>query len=161
MVQIRIYHQRVTAKGLAAGLRFTRGVLREIETSAKILARGGPYSTGELSNSIEIDGPVIIGKRIHGSVGTDNEHAAVVERGARIHEIFPRSAPHIYRFGPPQRPMLSFIWHGRLVFFHQIPGGPGTVGRSHPGMRGKRYLTRALKGVAFRRRLRFVVYEKP
>lgn len=133
--------------------------LTEMQRVARLNATGGKYSTGRLAASIYKSGPLIVGYTAHGSVGSRLDYAKVVEGGARIHEIFPKGAPHIYRFGAPRRPMLRFVWRGRIRYFHQIPGGPNTIGRSHPGMKGKHFLVRAMLRVAARGRLRVVVFE--
>lgn len=135
-------------------------VMRDMQRVAKLNASGGEYSRGgRLARSIKRHGPLILGYSANGTVYSDLSYARVVEKGAKRHDIFPKGAPHIYRFHGNQRPMLKFVWRGRMRYFNQIPGGPGTIGRSHPGMRGKHYLARAMVRVAARYRLRIVVFE--
>lgn len=155
----RVFRVELRAQSLAIAKRAASRILTELEVEAKINAAGGKYSKGTLSRSVYKSGPMAEGSVIRGSVGSRSPHARVVEFGARVHNIFPKGAPHIYRFGPKRRPMLKFIWHGHMVYMNQIPGGRGTVGRSHPGMRGKHWLGKALVSVALRNRLRVIVYD--
>lgn len=135
-------------------------VLDEMVRVARRNATGGPYSRGNrLARSIKKSRADASGYSASGTVFTDSPHAKVVEHGAPVHDIFPKGAPHVYRFGRGRRPMLKFIWHGTMRYFNQIPGGRGTVGRSHPGMRGKHYMARACLSVAARNRLKVIVFE--
>lgn len=134
-------------------------VMKDMQRVARLNASGGEYSRGNLARSIFRSGPLILGYSANGTVGSRLKYAKIVEKGAKVHDIFPKGAPHVYRFHGNRRPMLKFVWRGRVRYFNQIPGGPGTIGRSHPGMRGKHYLARAMVRVAARYRLRVVVFE--
>ncbi len=140
-------------------MRIADEILTEVQIDARANAAGGVYSRGRLAESIYRSGPRALGSTVVGSVGSRLPYAASVEGGASVHPIFPIGAPHTYRFGAKRRPMLKFTWRGRTVYMNQIPGGPGTVGRSHPGQRGKHFLTNALVGVALRHGLRVVIYD--
>jgi hypothetical protein len=141
-------------------MKVAEEVLTDIQVEAAANAAGGIYSNGRLADSIRrLSGPTPVGTTVTGSVGSRLSYAASVEGGAGIHPIFPKGAPHVYRFGVARRPMLKFTWHGRTVYMNQIPGGPGTVGRSHPGQRGKHYMVNALLGVALRRGLRVRIFD--
>lgn len=158
MAEVRVFTIQLREQTGRISSRYARRVLDDLQDTARINALGGEYSTGRLASSISKNGPTIVGNRVVGSVGSRLDYARWVESGTPVHNIFPKGAPHVYRFGPKRRPMLRFIWRGRLVYMNQIPGGPGTVGRSHPGMRGKHWLSRALIEVGARRRMRVVIY---
>jgi hypothetical protein len=161
MATARVYHARLELAGIRLTSRFVNRVLNEIEREAKLIAVGGPYSKGRLAQSIYNTGARRRGLLVTGQVGSRLSYAAAVEGGAKIHDIFPKGAPHMYRFGAPQRPMLKFFWRkaGRVVYMHQIPGGPTTIGRSHPGQKGKGFLRIPLLGAAIRHRMRVIVYD--
>jgi hypothetical protein len=156
---VRIFHAQAVASGLFVGRRFVRKVSREIEEGAKLIASHGEYTTGRLAASIEASPPIVAGTTVSASIGSDLSYAAAVESGAKVHSIFPKRAPHIYRFGPYQKPMLKFYWKkaGRIAYFHQIPGGPGTIGLSHPGQKGKGYLIRPFGRAVIKYRMRVTV----
>jgi hypothetical protein len=135
----------------AAG--FMETVLQEIAAGARAIAATGTYSTGELASSIEIQGPLIVGTQIRGAIGSRLDYALAVHDGAKQHWIFPKGAWGVIRFGSRKRPQLKFYWRreGRVAFFPHIPGGPGRVGLSHPGIRyGKRFLEIPMVAVARR-----------
>lgn len=117
---------------------------------AVTIVSGGRYSTGELAATMELQGPKVYGEQVRGAVGNRSDHALVVHNGASVHDIFPIGVPHVYQFSRRGRPQLRFLWRGRIAFFPQIPGAHGTIGRSHPGMRGKRYLEIPLEVVGRR-----------
>jgi len=119
--------------------RFLGRVMTEAEALAKLYAATGEYTTGNLSRSIHKDGPHIRPGAVTGRVGSRLHHAALAERGARPHPIFPH---------PPRR-YLKFFWRraGRTVYLDKV---------RHPGYRGKRYLERALREVALRHGMRVV-----
>jgi len=122
--------------------RFMEFVLQEMRAGAVAILSRGPYTTGHLASTIELQGPKIFGTEVRGALGSRAEHALVVHDGASVHEIFPKEAGHVYRFGSRRRPQLKFFWRkaGRVAYFPHIPGSLHTVGRSHPGMKGKKYL---------------------
>jgi hypothetical protein len=159
MADVKIYQIQLRLQSVRMARRVANRVLTEAQVAAKINAAVGEYSKGNLARSIYKSGPLVEGSTVRGSIGSRLSYAASVERGAPVHNIFPKGAPHVYRFGRKRRPMLKFTWRGRTVFMNQIPGGPGTVGRSHPGQRGKHYLARALVEVALRNRLRVIIYD--
>lgn len=143
------------------GYRNLQQVMRFVHLRARKGAAKGKYSKGALAASIYAHGPEIIptssdGCIVQGEIGSLLPYAASVERGAEIHNIFPKSAVHIFRFGSRRRPMLTFIWHGRRVFTPHVPMAPYTIGRSHPGQKGKRFLRSALLLAAARYNFRFV-----
>jgi hypothetical protein len=149
-VQLRSQTMRMTK-------RHADKVLKAMQDEARVNASLGPYSrNGNLARTIRRSGPFVVGYTASGSVGSRASYAASVEKGARVHDIFPKGVSH-YRFGKVKRPALKFQWRGRTVYFNQIPGGPRTIGRSHPGQQGKHYLARALVSVAARYNLRVVV----
>lgn len=156
---VRVFEIPLYNQSTRMARKFAERVLTEVEDEAKLNAAGGIYSKGRLAKSVYKSGPLVLGRTIHGSVGSRLSYASIVEKGARVHNIFPKGAPHIYRFGRKRRPMLKFIWRGHMVYMNQIPGGPGTIGRSHPGQRGKHWLSRALISVAHRHNVRVIVYE--
>lgn len=131
-------------------------VLKEVQEEARENARGGEYSKGNLAKTIYRSGPFVRGYNASGSVGSRAKYAKAVEGGARVHDIFPKGQT-LYRFGKVKAPALKFQWRGRTVYFNQIPGAEGTIGRSHPGQKGKHYLARALVSVAARHNLRVII----
>jgi hypothetical protein len=159
MATVRINSAQARVVSVKAGVRLVTQVLYEVEFEAKIMAAGGPYSAGYLSESIEREGPTVRGTSIFGSVGSDLPYAASVHDGAEVHAIFPKSAPQIYEFGRRTRPQLKFFWKGRMRFFPHIPGSPSKVGISHPGIKsGKKYLTEPLRNAARRHRMRVITF---
>lgn len=156
---VRVYHATLLLQSTRMASRFADKVLKEMQIEAKANAAGGTYSKGRLAETIRRSGPDTIGRTVVGSIYSRSPYAASVEGGAKVHEIFPKGSPHTLRFGHKKRPMLKFIWHGHMVYLNQIPGGPGTVGRSHPGQSGKHYMSRAMVGTAVRFGLRVVIYD--
>jgi hypothetical protein len=157
----RVYHAILRRETIRETRHFVNQVLTEIEVQSKIIAGHGPYTTGHLAASIRTTGPTTTGFVVHGQVGTRVRYAKVVESGARVHNIFPKRAPKVYRFGRSRRPTLKFFWRkaGRTVFPNQIPMGPGTVGISHPGQKGKGFLIRPLRDAAVRHRMQIIVFD--
>lgn len=148
--------------GILAGRRLRR-VLDDVHDTAFRIVATGDYTSGRLANSLFKHGPTRLGTRTYASVGSRLSYAEIVEKGAKIHPIFPRGAAQIYRFYPPasrRPPQLKFFWRkaGRTVYAPQIPMSPGTLGISHPGQKGKRYLTRALGSAAIKYRMRVIYY---
>lgn len=166
MATVRVYQIQLRLQSMRMARRVADRVLTEAQAAAKANALVGQYSNGELARSIYKSGPMSVGKTVRGSIGSRKHYAAAVEGGSgfdgpkgRAYNIFPKGAPHIYRFGRKRRPMLKFVWRGRVVYMNQIPGGPGTIGRSHPGQRGKHFIRNALLGVAARHHLRVIVVD--
>lgn len=160
-----LYRAQLTIQTNRMATRRLRKIMDDVEQDARILALGGPYSkTGRLSKSIRSEGPFPRGTRVTGWVGSRLSYAASVELGAEVHDIFPRGAVRVYRFfgsGYNAAPKLKFYWRkaGRTVFTPQVPMGPGKVGISHPGQRGKRYITKALAKAAIKWRMNFILYQ--
>lgn len=155
----RVYHAILATQTVRLTRRFVNRVLDEILTESTAIAAVGPYTTGALARSIYKSGPMVTGKSVFGNVGTRKSYAKIVEGGAKIHDIFPKNAPHVYRFGRSRRPTLKFRWHGRVVYPNQVPMAPGTIGISHPGQRGKGFLIRPLRNAAIRHRMQIIVRE--
>lgn len=152
VAKVRIYVPiAYTVAGRDAS-HFMETVLQEMRAAAVAIVSGGSYSTGELASTMEIQGPRIYGTQVRGAVGSRSDHALVVHDGAPIHDIFPKSAAHVFRFGSRRRPQLRFFWRraGRIAYFPHIPGSLHTVGHSHPGMKGKKYLEIPLQVVGRR-----------
>lgn len=152
----------VKRKVQAMGYAECNRMMRYVQRHAQRGAMGGRYSRGnKLASSIYKRGPVIAaagndGVLVVGTVGSDLSYAASVERGAKIHPIFPKGAPHVFRFGSMRRPLLVFWWRGRHVFTPHVPMAPSTIGRSHPGQQGKRFLRQAMLRAAARYRAKFI-----
>jgi len=155
----RVYHAQLYTQTTRQAQRYVNRILNEIQREAKAIALVGPYTTGRLARSIDKTGPVTEGFVVRGKVGTRLSYASAVEKGAQIHDIFPKRAAHVYRFGRVRPPMLKFRWRGRLVYANQVPMGPGTIGVSHPGQKGKGFLIRPLRNAAIRHRMTIIVYE--
>jgi hypothetical protein len=156
MGEYQVYQVRLRAQTMFIARRQAEKALRAMQDEAKANASRGPYSNGRLAESIYRSGPRVVGWSASGSVGSRLSYAKIVEKGAKIHPIFPKGVT-VYRFGKVSRPALKFQWRGRTAYFNQIPGVPGTIGRSHPGQPGKHYLARALLSVAARYNLRVIV----
>jgi hypothetical protein len=156
--RVIIYQALAKAHSAEVAKRLVRQVLYETEFGAKALARGGPYSTGNLADSIHSDGPHLTGTSVTGTVGSTLSYARSVHDGAKVHWIFPKASKGVVRFGSRRRPQLRFFWRraGKVVFLPHIPGSPGKIGRSHPGVQGKHYLTEPLRNAARRHGFRFV-----
>lgn len=152
----QVYQVQLRNQTMLIARRRAEKVLKAMQDEARVNASLGEYSKGNLARSIYRTGPFVTGFRATGTVGSRLSYAKAVETGARVHNIFPKGV-HIYRFGKVTRPALKFQWRGRTAYFNQIPGGPGTIGRSHPGQRGKHYLSRALLSVAARYNMRVII----
>lgn len=159
MTTVRVYHAVLAAQTFRHTRRYVNRVLDEILAESTAIAAVGPYTTGALAKSLYKAGPMVTGKKVFGNVGTRKEYARIVEAGAKIHNIFPKRAPHVYRFGRPRRPTLKFEWRGRTVYANQVPMAPSTIGISHPGQRGKGFLIRPLRNAAVRHRMQIIVRE--
>lgn len=161
MARAVIYHLRLEAASQKLAIAKANEVLNEMERDAQFITATGPYTKGRLSASIYNTGAIPRGRRVVGSVGSRLSYAKSVEGGAERHDIFPKRAPKIYRFGHSQRPTLKFFWAkaGRVVYPNQIPMAPGTIGVSHPGQRGKGFLRIPLLDAAVRHRMRLIIYD--
>lgn len=156
MGEYQIYQAQLMAQTARITRRQADKVLKAMQEEARIKASTGEYSRGNLVRSIYRSGPFVVGYNATGTVGSRLKYARAVERGARVHDIFPKGVG-TYRFGKVQRPALKFQWRGRTVYFNQIPGARSTIGRSHPGQRGKHYLAKSLVSVAARYNLRVII----
>lgn len=147
MARVFMYKAALRATSREEALRLVGNLMDSVELGAKVIASSGSYSTGRLANSIEQDGPRVIGNMITGDVGSDLSYADTVHDGSPIHSIFPKSAKGIYRFGSRKAPQLKFYWRklGRVVYFPHIPASVNTLGHSHPGYKGKKYLSTPLR----------------
>lgn len=143
MARIVIHHLRAKRESDQAAFNLVRKALRDMRFIARLSASHGPYTTGRLAQSIHDDGPYIEpGNRIRGSVGSDLSYAAIVEKGASPHLIFPR---------PPKK-FMKFYWRkvGRIVYLDKV---------RHPGMKGKGYLAEAARTAGRRHGFRVVIYD--
>lgn len=137
-----IHHFRIRSQTTTEALKFVRGVLHEVRFTARLSLFHGPYTTGDLARSLDIDGPYADGSRVYGNVGSSLAYAASVESGAR---------PHVIRPNAPKT-RLKFYWRkvGRVVY-------PASVW--HPGQRGKKYLHHAAQVTARRHNMLIVHYD--
>jgi hypothetical protein len=140
--RVKIYIPIAHKVSTEATMVFMERVLQEMRAGAVGIASEGPYVTGKLAASIELQGPKIYGEQVRGAIGSRLPEALVIHDGAGVHEIFPKGATHVYRFGSRRRPQLRFFWlrAGRVAYFPHIPGARHKIGLSHPGMSGKKYL---------------------
>ena len=108
------------------------------KTGNKVLRRAKKYSKGPYSKARPdslANMMSLVTARVPGSVGAQvicfSPVASVVEGGARAHKITPHHPPDY----------LKFFWRkaGHVVWFTHV---------NHPGMQGKRFLSRALVEVA-------------
>jgi hypothetical protein len=155
-VKVTINIPKTYAVGTEDARKFLAMVMREMLAMSRTIASEGEYSTGILAAHTQMDGPRIEGTRVRGTIYNSLNYALSVEKGAKRHDIFPKAAAHTYRFGTRKRPQLKFFWHraGRIAYFPQIPGSPGTIGRSHPGIRHpKKFLSTPLLVVGVRHNL--------
>lgn len=141
MARVIVFHSRVRRQTNEEVADFIRGVLREVQYQARLHVSFGPYTTGNLARSIEVDGPHIEFFGAGGSVGSRLNYASAVEIGARPHMIYPVNSR-----------MLRFYWRkvGRVVNLERV---------RHPGQRGKGYLDQAAQSVARRHNMLWVSRE--
>lgn len=158
MARVILYHAIIRAHSMEVAKRLVRQVLYETEFGAKAMTRGGPYSVGNLADSIHSDGPNASVSSVSGTVGSRLKYAAAVHDGAKVHWIFPKASKGVIRFGSRRRPQLKFFWRraGKVVFMPHIPGSAARIGHSHPGVKGKHYLTEPLRAAARRHGFRFI-----
>jgi hypothetical protein len=158
MATVRLNRAEIRVETMAMALRLARQFLYEVEFEAKIIAARGTYASGALATSIFTDGPHVIGDRVTGRVGTELPYAASVHSGAKVHAIFPKGSVGVWRPGDRHRPQLKFFWRkrGRTAYFPHIPGGPATVGRSHPGQKGKEFISEPMRDAARRHSMRYI-----
>lgn len=151
----------IRATSIKKAVQVIAEVMRETEAEAKFIAGSGPYATGALAASIHGDGPHVSGLRIRGSVGSDLPYATSVHDGAEIHPIFPKGMEGVYRFGRTGRPKLRFFWRrvGHVVYLPQVPGSRRKIGRSHPGQKGKKFLSEPMRRAGRRHGMRVITYD--
>lgn len=156
--RVNIHQARLTIKVNRITERHCAEMLREVLFESRARASGGPYSKGALAASIHQVGPITLRLESTGIVEATSPHARMVHDGTGLYgpkhqayDIFPKAAAHVYRFGSRRKPQLRFEWRGKIRYFPHIPGAAHTIGRSHPGQRGKNYLVGALEDVAHRR----------
>ncbi len=147
---VRINRAVAFVQSREAARSLVRQVLYEVEFAAKAMTRGGLYSVGNLADSIRHEGPTFTPIGVTGRVGSTLKYARAVHDGAKRHAIYPKGYKGGARFGgwaSHQKPQLKFFWRkkGRIVYFPQIPGASATVLKSHPGQKGKQYLTEPLR----------------
>jgi hypothetical protein len=156
MAEVRLSKFAMRKRATQEAMNILGRVLAEVYFDAYQITSTGPYATGKLAQSLRIEGPNPIGFRVEGSVGSPLPYANSVHSGAKVHPIFPKSAVGLYRFGDRGRPQLKFFWKriGKVVYLPPIPGARSRIGRSHPGQKGKRFLTDPLERVGRRYNLR-------
>lgn len=147
MARVVFYRLELEKTSLDEALRLVTELMEDVTLAAKVIAASGSYATGHLADSIDMDGPRIEGRLVVGSVGSNLSYASVVHDGSPRHKIFPKAAKGVWRFGDRRRPQLKFYWRrlGRVVYFPHIPASYNTLGYSHPGFKGKHYLSGPLR----------------
>lgn len=141
MAHVRLNKVEVHLTGTRLTEKVVRDVCRSVELSAKIQLSFGPYTTGNLGRSIHT---TIRYRRntVVGSVGSELDHAEMVHDGVKAHPIYPNRAE-----------VLKFYWRrvGATVHLPRV---------SHPGQRGKFYLTTPLRIAAARHGMRVVIHPR-
>jgi hypothetical protein len=122
-VRIELHETVVRQTATELAYRELRRDLVAVEILARSRAIQGPYATGRLAVSINVDGPRIAGWAVTGRVGSDLPYAASHDRGSEAHTIRAK----------PGR-MLRFYWRkvARNVAFGSV---------NHPGTRASFFLT--------------------
>jgi hypothetical protein len=136
-VDVRLNRVNIRNLSVRAARRLIEEVTTEVEIEAKVEAMG-PYATGDLAASIMKE-VWVEGRTVHGRVRAHDWKANLVHDGARPHRITPRMAGG----------HLRFYWRkvGQVVTFSYV---------NHPGMRGKKFLSKPMERVG--RRHRFIVF---
>lgn len=147
MARVVMYRLLLRETGIEEAVRLTEQILTATESAAKAIASVGPYTTGHLASTIEKEGPNVAGLLVTGALNARASYAAIAHDGPGIHNIFPKDAPHVWRFGSRRRPQLKFYWRraGRTVYAPHIPMSPNYLGVSHPGYEGKKFLSTPLR----------------
>jgi len=149
MARVVMYQLIMKETSIKEALRLTDRLLDATVDAAKALTAPGtgPYTTGHLSSTIEKEGPHVSGRLVTGSVVAHASYATIAHDGPEVHNIFPKDAPHLWRFGSRHKPQLKFYWRraGRTVYAPHIPMSPNFLGISHPGYKGKKYLSTPLR----------------
>lgn len=152
MARVVMYRLALNEASTDEAKRLVNDVLDGTVLAAKAMTAPGtgPYTTGNLSRTIHKEGPHVTGRLVTGSVVATAPHAEIAHEGPGVHNIFPKDAPHLWRFGSRRRPQLKFFWRraGRVVYAPHIPMSPRYIGISHPGYKGKKYLSIPLRTMA-------------
>jgi hypothetical protein len=131
------------AQAYLTGLRFSRKaveeLIRAVALKARLRAASGAYSTGHLAATIT-DRVWVTGLKVHGSVGSGASYAKYADAGTRRHKILPVRATK-----------LRFYWRrvGRVVYLQHV---------SHPGYKGKGWLTIPLRDEAIKKGWKVVTH---
>lgn len=152
MARVVMYQLVLRETSIEEALRLTDRLLDGTVDAAKALTAPGtgPYTTGHLASTIAKEGPHVSGRLVTGSVVARASYASIAHDGAGVHNIFPKDAPHLWRFGSRRKPQLKFYWRraGRTVYAPHIPMSPNFLGISHPGYKGKKFLSTPLRALS-------------
>src|SRR5262245_47909162 len=142
MARVRIHRLEAITHGREVGRRLVTKVVGEIRALAVFETAFGPYTTGNLALHMESE-VIDVPTGIRGRVFNRLPYAQVVHDGASQHMIFPR----------PPRTYLKFHWRkvGRVVYLDRV---------RHPGMKGKKYLTKHLAAIARANNMRYIIYDR-
>lgn len=171
--KVRIYDAKLQLETMRFVDRRMRRIIDDIHNVAVRGATGGRYSKGALAESIYKRVTPPLAYHQQGEVGSNLPYAASVERGAAIHNIFPKAGPktlvfgRVTRFGnrvqfgigTGRRRFLRFYWRGSYIITPHVPMSPKTIGLSHPGQRGKHFLLKALIRAAAKYNMKISIYE--
>lgn len=124
--------------------------LRQANKVADRARELAPKKTGELADSIEVSKIIDLGEGLWRiEIRATAPHAAALERGSGIHsEARPGISQKPYVILPVNRQMLAFVWPNAPDSIKQAsPGFPLVVlpRVEHPGVKGTKYLRRALE----------------
>lgn len=136
-VRVELHRLNLRRLRISSAVKLVEKVTREVEVLAKLESRG-PYSTGRTAASITSN-VYVTGDEAIGEVTAHTPYSHIAHDGAK---------PHIIRAHNPTG-NLRFYWRkvGHVVTFPYV---------SHPGMRGKRFLSGPMARVG--RRNRFIVF---
>lgn len=162
MARVTMYRLALNAASIDEAKELVDQVLDGTVFGAKALTAPGtgPYTTGHLASTIKKEGPHVTGRLVTGSVIATASYAEIAHNGSPIHEIYPKGEPHIYRFGSRRARQLKFVWRGRTVYTPHVPMSPGKIGTSHPGYKGKKFLSRPLRAMARLYGFRYMDFER-
>jgi hypothetical protein len=137
MAKVRINNSQAELTAGRLSEKEVRAFLFEAGVKARLRAAQGDYSTGRLAASVRSE--VTKGFwRVNGRLGSDLPHARWADKGTDAHIILPHG----------DYP-LRFFWRrtGRIEHFNKV---------THPGYRGKGWLTTSVRETAHRRNWRFI-----
>lgn len=162
MARVTMYRLALNAASTDEAKELVNQVLDGTVFGAKALTAPGtgPYTTGHLASTIHKEGPHVTGRLVTGSVVATAPYAQIAHDGSPIHEIYPKGEPHVYRFGSRKAKQLKFLWHGRTVYTPHVPMSPGKIGLSHPGYKGKKFLSIPLRAMARLYGFRYMDFER-